>query len=45
MKADGNNVHMETELTELVKSTLLYNILNRIVDGRVKGLRTAINGG
>jgi len=44
VKPDGNNVHMETEMTELVKSTVLYNILNRIIDGKIKGLRTAIQG-
>jgi len=44
VKVDGNNVHMEDEMAELVKTTILYNIINRIVSGRIEGLRTAIRG-
>ena len=44
VKADGNNVHMEVEMAEMVKNAILYNIVNRIVDGKVKGLRLAIEG-
>lgn len=44
VKADGNNVHMEDEMSDLVKNTILYNIVNRIVSGKVNGIRSAISG-
>lgn len=44
VKPDGNNVSMETEMADLMKSTILYNILNRIISGKISGLRTAIEG-
>jgi len=44
VKPDGNNVHMETEMADLVKSTIQYNVLNRILDGKIKAIRTAIQG-
>jgi flagellar basal-body rod protein FlgB len=44
VKADGNNVHLETEVADLVKASTLYNIVNRILSGKIKALRTAIEG-
>jgi flagellar basal-body rod protein FlgB len=44
VKLDGNNVHMEDEMAELMKTTIMYNIINRIVSGKIEGLRTAIHG-
>ena len=44
VKIDGNNVHMEDEMSELMKTTIMYNIINRIVSGKINGLRTAIQG-
>lgn len=44
VKPDGNNVHMEDEMADLVKTTILYNTMNRIISGRVKGLKLAIEG-
>ena len=44
VKPDGNNVHMEKEMAERVKTTILYNIVEKIISGRIKGLRTAIQG-
>jgi flagellar basal-body rod protein FlgB len=44
VKGDGNNVHMETEMADLVKNTILYNIVNRILTGKIKGLELAIRG-
>ena len=44
VKPDGNNVHLETEISELVKASTLYNIMNRILSGKISALRTAIEG-
>jgi len=44
VKLDGNNVHMENEMAELMKTTIMYSIINRIVSGKIDGLRTAIRG-
>ena len=44
VKVDGNNVHMEDEMAELMKTTIMYNIINRIVSGKIEGLRHAIQG-
>ena len=44
VKPDGNNVHLETEVTELVKAATLYNVVNRILSGRIEDIRTAIRG-
>jgi len=44
VKPDGNNVHMEEEVADLMKTTILYNIVNRIIDGKLDSLRTAIQG-
>lgn len=44
VKPDGNNVHMENEMADLMKTTILYNIVNRIISGKIEGLKTAIRG-
>ncbi|MFH1999842.1 MAG: flagellar basal body rod protein FlgB [Planctomycetota bacterium] len=44
VKPDGNNVQMEDEMADLVKATILYNTMNRIMSGRIGGLRIAISG-
>lgn len=44
VKPDGNNVHMETEVTEMVKAATLYNVVNRVLSGRIQEIRTAIRG-
>jgi flagellar basal-body rod protein FlgB len=44
VKPNGNNVHMEEEMADLMKTTILYNIVNRILDGKFDGIKTAIQG-
>jgi flagellar basal-body rod protein FlgB len=44
-KPDGNNVYMEDEIADLVKTTILYNTLNRLIDGKISSLKLAIRGG
>lgn len=44
MRADGNNVDIEAEMTDLAKNTIYYNALVRKITGQITQLRTAIKG-
>ncbi|MBU0754299.1 MAG: flagellar basal body rod protein FlgB [Planctomycetes bacterium] len=44
IKADGNNVHMEDEISDLVKTTALYNTLTRLLSGKIDAIKLAIRG-
>ena len=42
---DGNNVDIDTEMSELSKNLLYYNVLSEKVSGEFSKLRSAITGG
>ena len=44
VKPDGNNVHMETEMVDLMKAATLYNMISRIMTDKIRIIRTAIDG-
>lgn len=44
IKADGNNVYMEDEISDLVKNTALYNTLTRLLSGKIDSIKLAIRG-
>lgn len=44
VKVNGNNVHLEDEIGDLVKTTMVYNTLNRLLSGKIDSLKLAIRG-
>ncbi len=45
MRADGNNVDIDIEMTELTKNTIYYNTLITKLNKELGRLKMAINGG
>lgn len=45
MRADGNNVDIDIEMTELAKNTIYYNTLITKLNKELGRLKMAINGG
>jgi len=45
LREDGNNVDIDTEMSELSKNLLYYNVLSQKVSGEFSKLRSAITGG
>lgn len=43
-RADGNNVSLEQEMTDLNKNSLLYSALSQFLGTRLAQLRSAISG-
>lgn len=44
MRADGNNVDIEAEMTDLAENSIYYNALVRKISGQLGQLRSAITG-
>ena len=44
MRADGNNVDIESEMTDLAKNSIYYSALVRKISGQINQLRSAIKG-
>lgn len=44
-RADGNNVQLERELTDLTKTSLHHRVLSRLLTKKLGMLERAINGG
>ena len=45
VRADGNNVQLEHELTNLMKASLHYRTLARLLNKQMQMIERAINGG
>ena len=43
-RADGNNVHMETEKTKQHENSILYDLYATVLKGQMSLIRTAITG-
>jgi len=44
LRADGNNVDIDAEMTKLSQNTILYQALTQLVSAKIGQLRTAIQG-
>jgi flagellar basal-body rod protein FlgB len=45
MREDGNNVDIESEMSQLAKNSIMYNALIQQISGKFSKLRSAIMGG
>ena len=45
MREDGNNVDIESEMSQLAKNSIMYNALIQQISGKFSKLRAAITGG
>ena len=45
MREDGNNVDIESEMSQLAKNGIMYNALIQQISGKFSKLRAAITGG
>lgn len=45
MREDGNNVDIESEMSQLAKNNIMYNSLIQQISGKFSKLRAAITGG
>lgn len=44
LRTDGNNVNIDTEMSELSKNIIYYNVLSQRTTGEITKLRDAIKG-
>ena len=44
MRTDGNNVNIDTEMVELAKNSLYYNLLSQKISGEIQKIQDAIKG-
>ncbi len=44
-RLDGNNVDIENEMAQMAKNTIEYNTLIQRLNGKFKGIKSAINEG
>ena len=44
LRADGNNVDIDSEMTKLSQNTIMYQALTQLVSSKMNQLRTAISG-
>jgi flagellar basal-body rod protein FlgB len=45
MREDGNNVNIDSEMTNQAANSLMYNALITQINNRLSNTRTVINGG
>jgi len=45
MRLDGNNIDIDSEMSDLAKNNIMYNVLTEKISGAFRNLRTAINEG
>ena len=44
LRTDGNNVNIDTEMIELAKNSIYYNLLSQKVTGEIQKIESAIKG-
>ncbi|MBE5813027.1 MAG: flagellar basal body rod protein FlgB [Clostridiales bacterium] len=44
MRTDGNNVNIDTEMVELAKNSIYYNLLSQKVTSEIQKIESAIKG-
>lgn len=44
LRTDGNNVNIDTEMVELAKNSIYYNLLSQKVTGEIQKIESAIKG-
>ena len=44
LRTDGNNVNIDTEMVELAKNSIYYNLLSQKVSGEIQKIESAIKG-
>jgi len=45
MRLDGNNIDIDSEMSDLAKNNIMYNVVTEKISGAFRNLRTAINEG
>jgi len=44
LRTDGNNVNIDTEMVELAKNSIYYNLLSQKMTGEIQKIEAAIKG-
>jgi flagellar basal-body rod protein FlgB len=44
LRSDGNNVNIDTEMVELAKNSIYYNLLSQKLTGEIQKIESAIKG-
>ena len=44
LRTDGNNVNIDTEMIEMAKNSIYYNLLSQKLTGEIEKLESAIKG-
>lgn len=44
LKTDGNNVNIDTEMVEMAKNSIYYNLLSQKLSGEIQKIESAIKG-
>ena len=44
LRTDGNNVNIDTEMIELAKNSIYYNLLSQKLTGEIQKIESAIKG-
>lgn len=44
LRTDGNNVNIDTEMVELAKNSIYYNLLTQKMNGEIQKIESAIKG-